>query len=322
MSDERNKTSTLVYQRYLVAVSEERVIGALQQLEDSLPEVLRELSNSLVHNVRALVASATIPFHLASSAVGSERFQQLHIAERLRAKAECERSGEETEGFLSPEAELRAYERAGEKLKAELEGSELVEKLWRYLLDAYETEAFAIGARELLRQASILTWGMFEVLARDLLRVYLNGRPRAAVDLARDPTAKGHFNFKDIDIETIAEFGFDLSTKMGEVVTSANDLSKIESIRAVYRALVGEHEGVASTLSDGRLWKLCQTRHLMVHRRGIADPRFVRATGSDLAVGDPVYVTPDELESYIEAVVRAGAAMLSAVAALFNSDAA
>lgn len=301
--------SQRVRARFLVAADEEHLVVSLREIDSTLPEPIQQISAAFAHNIRALVAAATIPFRLASTAVHRERFQQLHIAERIRAQSD------EEAGATPEEAKRRAYQRASDKFKAELTDnvvvSRLADRTCEYLLEVYEQESFAVGAQELLRQAAVLAWGAFEVLSRDLLRAYFNLQPGAALALSNDLDASKHFHIKNISIEVIADLGFDVSERMGDLVTSANDLSKIEAVRAVYKAAAGDSQKLVAALTDRRLWNLCKTRHLIVHKRGIADEKFRRDTGSLTALGSPIEIAPGELESYVAAVVDAASLMLA-----------
>jgi hypothetical protein len=137
--------------------------------------------------------------------------------------------------------------------------------------------------------------------------------------LAKNATTGKLFQLKNLDVHVLADLNFDLASRMGELVTSANDLSKLEAVRTVYMAIAGDQEQLRNALSDRILWDLCQTRHLMVHRRGIADEKYIRDTGATLKPGAPLHVSPDTLESYVAAVVRAASAMLTAITGLLDA---
>jgi hypothetical protein len=69
---------------------------------------------------------------------------------------------------------------------------------------------------------------------------------------------------------------------------------------------------VDAALNDNALWLLCQQRHLIVHRRGIVDAKYVESTGASAVLGELIEINPDNLESYMEKVVSTGQSILSA----------
>ena len=56
-------------------------------------------------------------------------------------------------------------------------------------------------------------------------------------------------------------------------------------------------------LKDLELWELYNRRHLIVHRLGIVDEKYVKETGSKLPIGSEIMVTPLELEDNFDTAV-------------------
>jgi hypothetical protein len=304
--------SDKVNTRFLVASDENQLLSGLTGISQGLPDALQFVAEAFNRNIRGLVAAVTIPFRFASASIRRERYGQLHIAERIRSKNDVDA------GASEEEAERRAVARANSRFDQEMadpaQTSELADRTCKVLLDAYEVEMFALGAQELLRQSVVLAWGAFEVLARDLLCAYLNERPDAARELAVNAVTSKLFSFKKIDFDVLAEFEFDLSSRMGDFVTYNNNLSSIEAIRAVYKSLSGDSQDLVKLIQDERLWKLCKSRHLIVHRRGIIDQKYIDETGSPVSIGATLNIAPCELETYIQAVEDAAGAMLRQIA--------
>ncbi len=69
---------------------------------------------------------------------------------------------------------------------------------------------------------------------------------------------------------------------------------------------------VEAALGGQDLWVLCQQRHLIVHRRGVLDARYLEKTGEARQIGQRLVVTPAEFESQIDGVVNAGRVLLIA----------
>jgi hypothetical protein len=69
-------------------------------------------------------------------------------------------------------------------------------------------------------------------------------------------------------------------------------------------------------LSDHELWLLAQRRHLIVHRRGIVDNRYLESTGEKLVPGSQISISPSDIERGLDIVCSAGIELLKSVAAV------
>ena len=105
-----------------------------------------------------------------------------------------------------------------------------------------------------------------------------------------------------------------MSQSLGTYLISKADLSSVPAIRAAYTAVFPAAVELRQHLHDERLWQLSQKRHLLVHRRGIVDEAYLHATGSPSQLGEPLWVTPSEVEESIEIALALGTALLSQVA--------
>ncbi len=181
-----------------------------------------------------------------------------------------------------------------------------------FLLDVSKSEELREAAEQLVRQASVLTWGAFEVLSRDVFKEYLNRTPGAYARLVADVDVRRRFELGKVSLERVADFGFDLSAKLGELLADQNDLSDCGTIKASLLALFPTNSRLRTALGQRDLWKLFQQRNLIVHRRGIVDCRYLEATGDERENGTSLVLKPRELTGHIEIVVEAASALLSA----------
>lgn len=184
------------------------------------------------------------------------------------------------------------------------------------LLHACNSEDVREAANQLVLQAVVLTWGAFEVIARDVFREYLNRRPDAYARLASDVEAKKRFELTKISMQRVAALGFDLSSRLGELIVEQNDLADLGTIKAAVFALFPTDTALRAALDPRDLWLLFHQRHLIVHRRGIVDRRYSEATGDPRTVGDQLVLTPRELIGHVAVVVGAASALLSAAGAV------
>jgi hypothetical protein len=179
------------------------------------------------------------------------------------------------------------------------------------LLSLAKNADVADAATQLVLQATVLTWGAFEVLSREIFRSYLNLVPRASTKLLADSDVRKRFDLSRISIEKVAEFNFDLSSKLGDMLIEVNDLADFSGIKSAFFALFPMDSRLHSALNERALWLLFQRRNVIVHRRGIVDRQYVEASGNELPIGSRLMVRPVELERYLELVTIAAQALVS-----------
>jgi hypothetical protein len=170
------------------------------------------------------------------------------------------------------------------------------------------------AARQLTRQGLVLTWSAVEVLARDAFVYLLDGRPAYANLLLSDASNKKHFSADRIEWQTLASYGYDLSSNLGTYLISKGDLKNVPAIKSVFGALFPNADDLRRALSDRCLWDLNQQRHLIVHKGGVVDQPYLAATGANLTLGDSLTVGPDEVEAKLEAALCMGTELIRQVA--------
>jgi len=263
-------------------------------------------------NLESVISTTALPFQMATSAVLQRRFQQLNIAERIRARAHIDESGEVPDSAQREAVEI-ARARFEEEKKAPDSANRVGDQVLADLVGLASHNAFGSAAFELLRQGTVLVWGALEVLAQDLFVVFVNQRPGAALDLMRDERTKRYFQLRDIPLDTLAEYDFDLSEKLGDVIVRDKAIDNLPTIRATFDVLAPGNEAMRTALAEDDLWNLNQRRHLIVHRRGIVDSAYLQKIGDVVAIGSDLRVSPKELERYLELVRTAGLSMLRAL---------
>jgi hypothetical protein len=150
-----------------------------------------------------------------------------------------------------------------------------------------------------------------EMLSRDLFESVLNTNPTKLKNIMCEPTARQRLQSK-FTLDELATHSFDLSSSLGTLLSSQQDFSDLRTIKATILPALNADAALAAALGDKTLWVLCQQRHLIVHRRGVIDSRYLEATGEQLPIGSRLSVSPSQLESQLEAVVSTGTALLAA----------
>ena len=171
---------------------------------------------------------------------------------------------------------------------------------------------------ELLRQGTVLTWSALEVLAQDLFVAVLNARPALTVSLIKAETARRYFSFRELSIEVLAEVGFNVSDKMGEMFARERSIDNVAGMKAAFLSIAPDCPRLRDALAERELWTLNQRRNLIVHRRGLVDAVYIANTGDVTPVGSQLRISPTDLERYIVLVSNTGIELLAACTSLLD----
>jgi len=306
--------ATDTMERFFVAREPSELFPDFGNLKAALPPRYSGLAAAFEHNVSAVAATMGIPVTLASAAAEGSHWQRIHSAERIRTlklEADLGENQSTLEARRNAHARIIASERMREFAASRDGRDKIAADTCSFLLEALNSLNLSAAAAELLLQGTVLTWSALEILSRDLFEAILNADPKRALTVMQEPTAKQRLQSK-FTLEELAASGFDLSSSLGSLLSSQQDFSDIRTIKAVMLPAVNSDSDVEAALGERKLWVLCQQRHLIVHRRGVVDARYVEATGETRQIGDRLAVTPSELESQIEGVVNAGRVLLIA----------
>jgi len=159
---------------------------------------------------------------------------------------------------------------------------------------------------ELINQGILLTWSALEVFFRDYIELYINSDPSCCKNIIDNEILKKRNDLRKLSFEYLMESRFDISKRLGTIIVESYDCSDLVLIKEILRCIIPD-PSVDEVLNRKELWILFQTRHLLVHRRGIVDKAYIEKTGMDLNIGDKILFRPTDLERYIvlsEEVVR------------------
>jgi hypothetical protein len=195
------------------------------------------IAKTFEHNLRGVLATVSIPATFAIASAHRSHWQRIYISERIRSSSPTD----ELEGKNDDEREQIALEKARIRMNhfvGSAEGRQsIAEDACHQLVDALEEAELKAASQELLRQGLVLLWGAFEVLSRDLFITYLNSNPNKVSVLSTHPDTRTKFELKALKIDVIAEYGFNLSPHMGDILESSNDLSDLATIKSIYKVL-------------------------------------------------------------------------------------
>lgn len=300
--------------RFLVARDSVDLLASVSALKAGLAPTLAALAAAFEQNISAVSSTVGIPVTLASGASEGSHWQRIQSAERIRAlKLEAELGEDKAALDARRESHARAAaSRRMHEFASSPDGRDtMAADACRFLLEALRSSNLGDAADELLRQGIVLTWSALEILCRDLFEVILNANPKRALAVIQEPAAKQRLQSK-FTLEELATAGFDLSSSLGSLLTSQQDFSDIRTIKAVMLPALNAEPDVEAALANKVLWVLCQQRHLIVHRRGVVDARYLDVTGEKRKIGERLVIKPDDLEVQLKKVVNAGHVLLAA----------
>lgn len=314
MSDKRSDAgpSPEVVQRVLEAfliLTIDEVIEPLKSIsgEESASSRLVE---DAINGMKSVAHAASLPFAMTSERVHHLYFDRLFSAERIRALKEA--SGL---GGLSPELERKALGIARNRMaefSSSAEGSNYFRDAIVYELDsALRSREIADAAFQLLAQALVSTWTVFEVFMSSFIKAMINADPALATKVLNAPQTRAHFGKPAIGIEAIDAHGFDLTSSMGSILFEDRRLDSLTVIRDLTEVVIPNPEAL-SALNGETIWLLNQRRHLFVHKQGIVDSDYLRRTSDSLPVGARLPITSQDIEQYLRTVAKAIWAVVNA----------
>lgn len=133
------------------------------------------------------------------------------------------------------------------------------------------TVATAIDA--MLDTVAINVWTACEVFMGDLWERALNCHPMPLARLDASKANSADARSKSVDLEAIAEHGFNIKRKMGTILRKRADFKKLAQARDAYKQAFASKD-VHDAMADPSLDDLSQLRHVIVHSRGIVDEDF------------------------------------------------
>jgi hypothetical protein len=160
---------------------------------------------------------------------------------------------------------------------------------------------------ELYRQATVMTWTSLEVLMNDLVAHWLNETPKLGASLEE---------IKKIPIGDLEIYGYDLSKRMGDFYISKHGMATgVFAIKKVVNLLkptdkASPNATLGQLLDSPELRLLSERRHLIVHRAGVVDQKYVKNTKDKFSIGSILVVEANQLQIQMAAAIEAGMAAL------------
>lgn len=161
------------------------------------------------------------------------------------------------------------------------------------------------AARELRYQTAVAIWSTIEVLLKDELIQIINWKPALAKKLTTDEIAKKRFELPKLTYEELEERGFNFQNCMGDLLIKQRDASDLLTLKAAVGAIWGKND-LYKKLDSTEIRLLNLQRHLIVHKRGIVDKKYLAQSGDFLTEGAHITVAPSTIVKYYRAAAEVG----------------
>jgi len=165
---------------------------------------------------------------------------------------------------------------------------------------------------EALAAASIShLWTAFECLCTDLWIETVNGHPRQLAQKITKATSDKNQPGKQISIERIAKYGFEIKRVMGEILADRFDLGNLEQAKTAYSETFDIPE-LKSIFENETLRRLQATRNCFVHNAGVIDEKY-RKVCKDTNSGSNISLVPKTMTDFTTCVFKSGESLIQLI---------
>lgn len=307
-----------------------------RSVRDVKNEAVREAAEWFFTNLHRLDTMAVLPFMLVRHAVWGQQLVERAKADQflqlITGTLPDEDKGR-SDAILQSMAERMdegVFPAAGR-----IDGliDLLIGHQWHYVLE---------GFHSLLSSQLLLAWTAYEALATDLWVAAVNSRPHSLGRNAwvaerkstegRSEPAENQSDPRTVSWDVLAGKDFDLSTSIGDVLWEKRrfDFNSLEGLEAAYNCAFrfSNKKGQTAVDPNVKVWfqgdgraelnVLHALRHVIVHRGGKADSRFLsRVVGVDafrgLEVRDSIELNGSLVAECTTASIKCGARLLAGV---------
>lgn len=270
------------------------VRAALQPVE------LAQVANTFVHSMRRLEKVALLPYNLAWLSVVDIVHTNIGHSATIEALSQLDPFEDDLDVEVPRQRDVIADKKFMEFLHSESGRTKLKTGAVSFLrrTAGLQEPALLEAAQDLVLQCTVGIWGAMEAFVADFVRALINLEPGRALALLGDEDCRRRIGRTKWSLEQLIELGPDLSSKIGDLVLSENDLSDLVSMKAVLVPLFAKHPGLVRALEDGTVYFLGKSRHLIAHRAGRVDARFEHETAGRWKIGHSLQLSAVELRDF------------------------
>ncbi|EMY67810.1 hypothetical protein [Leptospira vanthielii] len=138
-------------------------------------------------------------------------------------------------------------------------------------------------------------WSAIEVFIKDYFIFIINLNPDKSLSKL-DDSEYFRKRIRNITFDEISQLGFDLREKMGYVLLKDLDFSNFKLIENICEKLIINYKQFPSLLE---FKSLNQTRHLVVHKRGIVDQKYKDTLNIQNEINTKIQINESDLKKYL-----------------------
>lgn len=250
----------------------------------------------LKQNLSSIVKSISIPYNLAANTAFTWLRNKIGIREAILGD---KLSKKEIDDIVEAKFQMA--------LDNQDEANELFENICNQLLGfTREDENLAL---ELIAQGYLQSWSSFEVFLRDYIELSLNQHPENCTKVINSDVLKKRVDLKKIPYEFLETNKFNLSNRLGSLVTDTYDCSDLLVAKEIIKKIKDKEE-ISKVLDNKELWQFFQTRHLLIHKRGIVDQSFIDKSGIKMQIGEKVVIKSSQLGNTLNLIIKTVSAIV------------
>jgi hypothetical protein len=188
-----------------------------------------------------------------------------------------------------------------------------------------ETPQFVDACRATVYSTLSGAWTAFECLAKDTWITLLNTHPSFFAQNAfrgLDKNEEG-LTKRTVPVGLLSRYGFNVSNRLGDLLEDRFDFTSVRGTCNAYRAIFGKDLDLAKLVRRkyclkhrrraNQLERLEAIRHVVVHRGGVVDERFVERFGGTQKSGDLLRLEALEFETVVNSTIVSGCRLLHSV---------
>lgn len=292
----------------------------IADLIQKLPEHLQASPQSFLSALTAISDAACLPNRISFGlAWENERSRALlHALHTINRKGFLpNESHEEASARVLKQAQAAADEEMRTITQSEARFNHVFRRSIEALLFDPFQQTTEQAAKELRYQTTVAIWSSIEVLLKDQLIEIINWKPELAKRLTTDEIAKKRFEMPKLTLNELEERNFNFQNCMGDLLVRQRDASDLLTLKAAVGAICGKGD-LFSALESREIRLLNLQRHLIVHRRGIVDEKYLSLSGDQAQKGESVAIPPSSIVNFYRAAAKVGKVACEAFLELCN----
>lgn len=293
---------------FFIRFNNENFEEKLESFSTSRSGEFQEVNSAFHDNINSVISTAIIPDIMSTGKANLEilnrvRTQETILSLQIRDDDDPDNPRNKSEKQARIDMENKIHERFLKERKSDKGQMEFRMIYGNFLKDLSAIDSFKIASKNLLNQCTLSTWSAFEVFCRDSFIILLNNKSELVEILSEKADLKQKFNLKNVPVQKLVQYNYDLSKSMGSILIENFEFSNINTIKTIYKTIF-DSSNLREKLDDEKLWLLYQRRNLIAHKSGIVDNHYLKSTNQAVPLKSKIWIQPSELLEYVNLVIE------------------